>query len=144
MFLFFFFFSLPQAVLDKKYIYRKFKSSHLAKAMFKEQELSVTLTKIPKIGAIMQGKVSSYFFSFPLLFFFPQEWPFTMYLFIQFILHVPGWGWLGTFFRGSIRQCLKALPPLLFPAAFLFCLPLCLFGYAQAPVCLGWGNRAVV
>lgn len=31
-----------------------------------------------------------------------------------------------------------------FPAAFLSCLPLCLFGYARAPVCLGWGNRAVV
>lgn len=87
-----------------------------------------------------QGLSLHFSFFFP-FFFFSQEWPFKMYLFMYSILHVPASGWLGTFFHGSIRHCENSTP---FPAAFLSCLPLCLFGYTQAPVCLGWGNGAVV
>lgn len=153
MFLFFFFFSLPQAVLDKKYIYRKFKSSHLAKAMFKEQELSVTLTKIPKIGAIMQGKVSSYFFSFPLLFFFPPRM--TFYNVFIYTVHFTCAGlrvtrdilsWFHqTVFESSPPPPFSSRFPILPPPLLVWIRSSsCVFGLGKQSCCLGVISRAQI
>lgn len=134
------------AMKKKKRRIKKTWSSHLANAACKEQELFVTQTsaKMPKIGMIMQDQVFLYIFHsfFFFLLFFPPRVTFQN-VFI-YIFHFTcanlrvTWDILSWFHQ---TLCESSTP---FPAAFLSCLPLCLFGYARAPVCLGWGNRAVV
>lgn len=93
----------------------------------------------------MQDKVSLYFF-FCLSLIFPPPTPgMTFYNVFIYVVHFTCAGLRVTRdILSWFHQTLFESSPPSFPAAFLFCLPLRLFGYAQAPVCLGWGNGAVV